>query len=72
VHVTNEAEVILIARCLADSLAPLLDRLQNAVLDPRGPYGWSLGEPADQFIQEFLRADLEMERISAILDGNIE
>jgi hypothetical protein len=34
VHVTNEAEVILIARCLADSLAPLLDRLQNAVLDP--------------------------------------
>ena len=71
-HVPDETQVLLVARCLADSLPPLLDRLQDAVLDPGGSHRRPLGEPANQFIQEFLCANLEMERVSAVFDANVE
>lgn len=72
VHIPNEPQVLLIPRCLTDGLPPLLNRLQDAVLHPGGPHGRPLGEPAHQFIQELLCTNLEMEGVSAVLDGNVE
>jgi hypothetical protein len=71
-HIPNEPQVLLVARRLANSLSPLLNRLQDAVLYPRGPHGRTLGKPANQFIQEFFCADLKMEGISAVLDDDVE
>jgi hypothetical protein len=42
------------------------------MLDPRRPDGWPLGEPSDELIEEFLCADLEMERVSAVFYAYIE
>lgn len=42
------------------------------MLDPGRPHGRPFGEPSYQFIQEFLSADLELKRVSAILDTNVE
>lgn len=71
-HVPDEAQVLLVARGLADGLPPLLYRLQDAMLHPGGPHRRPLGESADQFIQELLCTDLEMEWISAVLDADVE
>lgn len=71
-HVPDEAKVLLVARCLADGLPPLLDRLQDAVLHPGGPHRRPLGKSADQFIQKLLGTYLEMEWVSAVLDDDVK
>lgn len=66
------AQILLIPRRLANRLPPLLNRLENAMLHPRRPHRWPLGEPSYQLIQKLLGADLEVEGVSAVLDTNIE
>lgn len=72
VHVPDKPQILLIPRSLADSLSPLLDRLQDPVLHPRGSHRRPLREPSHQLIQEFLRADLKLEGVAAILDADVE
>lgn len=42
------------------------------MLNSGRPHGRPFGEPSYQLIQEFLGADLELKRVSAILNTNIE
>jgi hypothetical protein len=35
-------------------------------------YRWALGETADEFIEELLGADLEVEGVAAVLDADVE
>lgn len=42
------------------------------MLYSRRPNRWPLGEPSDQFIEEFLCAYLKVERVSAVFDAYIE
>ena len=71
-HVPNEAKVLFVPRCLTYRLSPLFDSLEYSVLDPRRAYRRPLGKTPDQFIEEFFGADLQMERVSAIFDANIQ
>lgn len=72
VHVPNMSQILLVSRRLTDSLPPFLDRLQNAMLNSRGAQRRPLGKPSDQLIQKLLGADLKVERVSAILDTDVE
>ena len=72
VHVPDMSQILLVPRRLADRLTPFLNRLENAMLDPRSPDRWPFGEPPYQLIQELFGADLEMKWVSAILDTDIE
>lgn len=72
VHVPDMSQILLVPRRLADRLTPFLNRLENAMLDPRGPDRWPFGKPPYQLIQELFGADLEMKWVSAILDTDIE
>ena len=65
-------QIILIPRRLTNSLPPLLNRLENAMLDPCGPHRRALGEPTDKLIEEFLGADLQVEGVAAVLDADVE
>lgn len=71
-HVPNETKVLFVPRSLTYCLSPLLDSLEYSVLDPRRAYGGPLGKAPDQFIQEFFGTDLQMKRVSAIFDANIQ
>lgn len=71
-HIPDEAQVLFVPRRLTYRHPPFFDRFKNSYLHARGPYWGSLGEAADQFIEEFFGADLEMERVSAILDAYIQ
>ena len=71
-HVPDMSQILLVPRRLANGLAPFLNRLENAMLDPRSPDRWPFGEPPYQLIQELFGADLEMKWVSAILDTDIE
>ena len=71
-HIPYKPQILFISRRLTDRLSPFFDRFQNAVLYPRRPHRGPLGEPPDQFIQELLRANLEMEGVAAILDTNVK
>lgn len=42
------------------------------MLDPRGSHSRPFREAPDQLIQELLRANLKMERVSAIFDANVQ
>ena len=71
-HVPDMSQILLVPRRLANGLTPFLNRLQNAMLDPRSPDRWPFGEPPYQLIQELFGTDLEMKWVSAILDTDIE
>lgn len=72
VHVANEAQILLVLGRLADGGAPFFNQLEDTVLDARGSDGWALWETADQLVQELLGADLEMERVAAVLDADVQ
>ncbi len=72
VHVTNEAQVFLVATRLADGAAPLFDGLEDLRLDTGVAEGGPLGEASDELVQELLGTDLEMEGIAAVLDTDVE
>lgn len=42
------------------------------MLDPRGSHERPFREAPDQLIQELFRANLKMERVSAVFDANVQ
>ena len=71
-HVPDEAQVVLVPRCLAYGLAPFFNQLEDAVLDARRVHGRALGEAANELIEELLSADLEVEGVAAVLNADVE
>jgi len=71
-HIADEAQILLVSTCLAYRAAPFFDRLKYLRLDAGISEGRSLGESPDKFIEKLLGTNLEMERIAAVLDTNIE
>lgn len=71
-HIPYETKVLFVPRSLTYCLSPLLDSLEDSVLDPGGAYGGPLWKAPDQFIEEFFGADLQMKGISAIFDANVQ
>lgn len=71
-HVPDEAQVVLVPRCLAYRLPPFFNQLEDAILDARRVHGRALGEAADELVEELLGADLEVERVAAVLDADVE
>lgn len=72
VHISYEAEVFFIPRSLTYRHPPLLYGLQYSHLYAGWPNGRSFGESSNQFIEELLGADLEMECVSTIFDTDIQ
>lgn len=71
-HVSYEAQVLLVSRRLTDRLSPFFNRLQDLVLHATGSDGRSFRKPSDKLVQEFFGADLEVEWISAVFDADIQ
>ncbi len=71
-HVSDEAQVLLVAAGVADGAPPFLDGLEDLHLHARGPYWRALGEAADELVEELLSADLQLEGIAAVLDADVE
>lgn len=71
-HISYKAEVLLVPRGLAYRLPPFLYELQYPVLHAGGMDGRTFGKAADELIEEFLGADLEVEGVSAVLDAYVE
>lgn len=71
-HVADEAEVVLVARRLADGAAPFFDCLEDLVLDASAAYGRAFWEAADELIEELLCRDLEVEWVATVLDAVVE
>lgn len=71
-HVSDETEIFLVPRCLANGLAPFFNSLQDLCLNPAGTDRRALWEAADEFVEKFLCADLQVKRIAAILDADVE
>jgi hypothetical protein len=71
-HVTYKAEILLVPGSLTYCSPPFFNGLQNLHLHScrsnRGPFG----ESSNKLIKELFSTDLEMERVSAIFDANIE
>lgn len=72
VHVPNESQVILVPRCLTYSLPPFFDQFEDSVLDTRRVHRWALGETTNELVEELLGADLEVKRVAAVLDADVE
>jgi hypothetical protein len=72
VHVPDEAQVVLVPRRLAYGLPPFFNQLEDAVLNARRMHRRAFGEAADELVEELLGADLEVERIAAVLDADVE
>lgn len=53
-------------------LAPFFNQFEDAVLDARGVHGRTLGEAANELVEELLGADLEVEGVAAVLDADVE
>jgi hypothetical protein len=71
-HVPDETQVLLVSRILAYRLSPLFNVLQDLQLHTRRSQGGSLGKASDQLVEELLRPDLKVERISAVFDADVE
>lgn len=72
VHIPDESQVLLVSACLANSFSPFFNRFKDLLLDSRGTDGGALGEAAHKLVKELLGADLEMERVAAVLHTDIE
>lgn len=66
------AQILLVPRRLAYSLPPFFNRLQDPVLHPGGPHWRSFWKTTNQLIEKLLCTDLEVERITAVLDADVE
>lgn len=71
-HVSDKTQILLVTARFAYRQAPLLDGLEDLSLDTRGPDRRPLGKPANEFIEKFLCTDLQVERVAAVLDTDIE
>jgi hypothetical protein len=61
-----------VPRCQTYRLPPFFDQFEYAVLDARGMDWRSLWESPDELVEEFFGAYLEVERVAAVLDADIE
>lgn len=71
-HISDEAQVVLVPRRLADGLPPFFDQLEDSILDARGMHRRALGETTNELVEELLGADLEVEWVAAVLDADVE
>lgn len=71
-HVSDKSKILLEFGSLADCGPPFLNQFQDLLLDSRVSDRRSFWKSADQFIKELLGADLEVERITAVLDAVIQ
>jgi hypothetical protein len=71
-HIPNEAQIVLVSRCLADRLPPFFYQLEDSTLYARRMHRRTLWESTDELVQEFLCAYLQMESVTAVFDADIE
>lgn len=71
-HVADEAKVLLVARRLAYRLPPFLEQLEDPLLHATGSNGRPFGEPPDELVEKVLGADLQLERVAAVFDADVE
>lgn len=53
-------------------MLPLMHQFQHLLHRRRGESWRSLGETTDEFVEEFFRADLEVEGVAAVFDEDVE
>lgn len=71
-HIPNKPQVLLVPARLANGASPFFYGLQYLHLHPAVANGRALGESPNELIEEFLGANLQLERVAAILDADIE
>jgi len=74
VHIPYEAKILLVPRSLTYCLPPFFYQLEDSGQRtwPSTSYRRSFGEAADEFVQELLGANLEVEGVPAVLNANVE
>lgn len=72
VHIPNETQVLLVPTRFANGAPPFFNCLQYLHLHPTVANGRALGKPPDELIKELLGADLQVERVAAVLDADVE
>jgi hypothetical protein len=71
-HVPNMYQILLMLTRHANRMLPLMHQFQD-LLHRRRREGWrSLRETTDEFVEEFFRADLEVEGVAAVFDEDVE
>jgi hypothetical protein len=71
VHIPYEPQVVLVPRRLTYRLPPFFYQLEDLILDTGRMHRWALREPADELIEEFFGANLEVERVTAVLNADV-
>lgn len=71
-HVADVDEVLLALARRADRALPLVHELENLLHRRRRVRRRPLGEPPHELVEELLGADLEVERVAAVLDEDVE
>lgn len=71
-HVADKAEILLIPAGLTNSAPPFFDSLEDLSLHPSRADRGSLGKAADELVEEFLGADLQVKGVAAVLDADVE
>ncbi len=71
-HVPYETQIVLVPRCLTYSLPPFFYQFENLILHTRRMHRRAFGKSADELIEEFLCAYLQMEWVAAVLDAYVQ
>ena len=71
-HVPNKSQVIFISTRLAYCGAPFLYKRQDSSLYSSRSNGGPFGKSSHQFVQKLLGADLQVERITTVLDAYVK
>lgn len=71
-HVSDEAQILLVPRSLTYGHPPFFNLLQYSHLYAGRSYGRSLGKASHKLVEKLLGTDLKMKCISAILDAYIQ
>lgn len=71
-HVPNVDQVFLVFARDADGILPLVHEFEDLFHRRRRERRRPFGEAANKLVQEFLRADLEVERVTAVFDEDVE
>lgn len=71
-HVPNEAQILLVPTRLADGAAPFFYGLEYLHLHPAEADRRTLGEAADELVEELFGANLQLKGVATVLDADIE
>lgn len=71
-HVPYKPQIVLVPRRLTYSLPPFFYQLEYLILHPRRVNRRALWKSADELVEEFLGADLEVESVAAVFDADVE